>query len=298
MVASYCDSGIALPEKAMVAGCNHTPFSLSRHCCQSFIAEAWLGHMCERGSVERVAKRRLRATHHASSRLHAACRRELRPAAMVGASAERDCRMRTARACIGRSPVAAGVGPAVEPPDRGDAGTTARSCGIGPLHLGRQSQLAPGIGAGAGHFVPASRWPPHSFPGGLELQAHPRRRPCLCARPSCHGDAQAGKASLLQCPETPLLAPTVDAGAGKAHLVVGRSLGIFPEGQVNRDPDHLLRGRRGATRLSLATGIPVVPMGIRFLGGAPGPPVLGNCVMQLEIGAPLVPPAPVQARAR
>jgi len=84
----------------------------------------------------------------------------------------------------------------------------------------------------------------------------------------------------------------------RAHLVVGRSLGIFPEGQVNRDPDHLLRGRRGATRLSLATGIPVVPMGIRFLGGAPGPPVLGNCVMQLEIGAPLVPPAPVQARAR
>src|SRR5215472_15442352 len=146
MVASYCDSGIALPEKRWSPVAT-TPFAFTALLSELHRAEAWLGHMCERGSVERVAKRRLKATHHASSRLHAACRRELRPAAMVGASAERDCRMRTARACIGRSPDAASIGPAVEPPDRGDPGTTARSCGIGPLHLGRQSQLAPGIGA-------------------------------------------------------------------------------------------------------------------------------------------------------
>jgi len=36
-------------------------------------------------------------------------------------------------------------------------------------------------------------------------------------------------------------------------------------------------------------------MGIRFLGGTPGRPIPFNCVMELEIGAPLVPPAPAQA---
>src|SRR5262245_22372084 len=56
----------------------------------------------------------------------------------------------------------------------------------------------------------------------------------------------------------------------RRHLVAGRSIGIFPEGQINRDPDRLLRGRRGTARLSLETSAPVVPVGIRFPGVEPG----------------------------
>lgn len=48
-----------------------------------------------------------------------------------------------------------------------------------------------------------------------------------------------------------------------AHLKAGRSVGVFPEGTVNRDPERLLRGRLGAARLSLEAGVPVVPAGIR-----------------------------------
>jgi 1-acyl-sn-glycerol-3-phosphate acyltransferase len=50
----------------------------------------------------------------------------------------------------------------------------------------------------------------------------------------------------------------------RRHLIAGRSVGIFPEGTVNRDPWQLLRGRYGAARLSLETGVPLIPAGIRF----------------------------------
>lgn len=50
----------------------------------------------------------------------------------------------------------------------------------------------------------------------------------------------------------------------RSHLVRGGSVGIFPEGAVNRNADRLMRGRRAAARLSLETGVPVVPVGIRF----------------------------------
>lgn len=76
----------------------------------------------------------------------------------------------------------------------------------------------------------------------------------------------------------------------RAHLTAGRSIGIFPEGQVNRDPDTLLRGRRGSARLSLEAGVPVVPMGIRFPGAAPGQPISADEPMELHLGAPLFPP--------
>jgi 1-acyl-sn-glycerol-3-phosphate acyltransferase len=43
----------------------------------------------------------------------------------------------------------------------------------------------------------------------------------------------------------------------------GALAGIFPEGTVNADPEPgLLRGRKGAARIALATGAPVVPVGI------------------------------------
>lgn len=43
----------------------------------------------------------------------------------------------------------------------------------------------------------------------------------------------------------------------------GAFAGIFPEGKVNPDPDGgLQRGRSGVGRLALATGAPVIPVGI------------------------------------
>lgn len=69
-----------------------------------------------------------------------------------------------------------------------------------------------------------------------------------------------------------------------AHLRAGRSVGIFPEGTVNRDPERLLRGRLGAARLSLEAGVPVVPGGIRDVGGDPRRPRF-----ELNFGPPLVP---------
>ena len=47
--------------------------------------------------------------------------------------------------------------------------------------------------------------------------------------------------------EQPL--PTLERA--RAHLAAGRAIGVFPEGEVNRDPTRLLRGRRGTARLSL-----------------------------------------------
>jgi 1-acyl-sn-glycerol-3-phosphate acyltransferase len=83
----------------------------------------------------------------------------------------------------------------------------------------------------------------------------------------------------------------------REHLLAGHSIGIFPEGTVNRDPQRLLRGRRGAARLSLETGAPVVPMGIRFPTTAHGKQVPHGAAMELHIGAPLVPPGPIFEQA-
>lgn len=76
----------------------------------------------------------------------------------------------------------------------------------------------------------------------------------------------------------------------RAHLIAGRPVGIFPEGSVNDDPNRLLRGRGGASRLSLQTGIPVVPAGIRFPQIEPGRPIPPLAPMELHIGTPMTPP--------
>jgi 1-acyl-sn-glycerol-3-phosphate acyltransferase len=70
------------------------------------------------------------------------------------------------------------------------------------------------------------------------------------------------------------------------RLLAGRSVGIYPEGTVNRDPERLLRGRLGAARLSLEAGIPVVPVGIRIVGGDVRWPLL-----DITFGSPLRPPS-------
>ena len=74
----------------------------------------------------------------------------------------------------------------------------------------------------------------------------------------------------------------------RRQLVNGHSVGIFPEGTVNRDPDRLLPGHRGAAYLSLATRTPVIPVGIRFPGAAGR--IDDHARMEVSIGAPLVPP--------
>jgi 1-acyl-sn-glycerol-3-phosphate acyltransferase len=73
-------------------------------------------------------------------------------------------------------------------------------------------------------------------------------------------------------------------------LLQGRSIGLFPEGAVNRNPDSLLTGRRGAAYLSQSTGAPVIPVGIRFPEIAPGQPIGDFDRMQVRIGAPMLPP--------
>jgi 1-acyl-sn-glycerol-3-phosphate acyltransferase len=73
------------------------------------------------------------------------------------------------------------------------------------------------------------------------------------------------------------------------HLRAGRSVGVFPEGTVNRDPRRLLTGRPGAAWLSLRTGVPVVPVGIRYPDVPAGEPIPELSSMEIHIGAPLRP---------
>jgi 1-acyl-sn-glycerol-3-phosphate acyltransferase len=74
----------------------------------------------------------------------------------------------------------------------------------------------------------------------------------------------------------------------RQQLANGHSVGIFPEGTVNRDPGRLLLGHRGAAYLSLTTRTPVIPAGIRF-PGAQGR-IDDHAHMEVSIGAPLAPP--------
>jgi 1-acyl-sn-glycerol-3-phosphate acyltransferase len=62
----------------------------------------------------------------------------------------------------------------------------------------------------------------------------------------------------------------------------------------DRDPARLLPGHRGAAYLSLTTGTPVIPVGIRFpeADGRIG----DHARMEVEIGAPLAPPPPSSQR--
>jgi 1-acyl-sn-glycerol-3-phosphate acyltransferase len=73
-------------------------------------------------------------------------------------------------------------------------------------------------------------------------------------------------------------------------LAAGESVGIFPEGTVNRDPRRLLPGRLGAARLSLQSGRPLLPAGLRFPLAPPDRPIGDGARFTLEIGEPLVPP--------
>ena len=89
----------------------------------------------------------------------------------------------------------------------------------------------------------------------------------------------------------PLLTERTPAFARAAErLAAGASVGIFPEGTVNRDPNRLLRGFHGAAQLSLTTGVPIVPAGIRFPQQRAAERIPELAPMGIEFGAPLVPP--------
>ncbi|NJN64388.1 MAG: 1-acyl-sn-glycerol-3-phosphate acyltransferase [Acidobacteria bacterium] len=76
----------------------------------------------------------------------------------------------------------------------------------------------------------------------------------------------------------------------------GRSIGVFPEGTVNRDPERLLHGHYGAARISLATGAPVIPAGIRFPHHPKGARITDRARFTVEIGPPITPPTPSDDR--
>ena len=77
----------------------------------------------------------------------------------------------------------------------------------------------------------------------------------------------------------------------RAHLLAGRSVGVFPEGAISRNPRRLLPGRLGTARLSLETGVPIVPVGIRFPAADLDRPIPENAAMEVHIGPALKPPA-------
>lgn len=81
-----------------------------------------------------------------------------------------------------------------------------------------------------------------------------------------------------------------------AALADGTSVGIYPEGRRNADPWMLAPVRKGAAVLALRSGVPLIPIGIRFparerLGRLPR---LGRMI--LHIGEPLT-TAELQLRA-
>ncbi len=68
----------------------------------------------------------------------------------------------------------------------------------------------------------------------------------------------------------------------------GRSIGIFPEGRRNRNPETLARAKPGIGHIALRTGVEVVPVGIDFnCRTTKGKiPVLGRTIVR--IGRPLL----------
>jgi 1-acyl-sn-glycerol-3-phosphate acyltransferase len=75
----------------------------------------------------------------------------------------------------------------------------------------------------------------------------------------------------------------------RRYLLRGRSIGIFPEGTTNRDPERLLRGRFGAAQLSLETGVPILPVGIRYETASLRPDLFKR--LRIKVGEPLWSPS-------
>jgi 1-acyl-sn-glycerol-3-phosphate acyltransferase len=77
----------------------------------------------------------------------------------------------------------------------------------------------------------------------------------------------------------------------RSLLANGAQVAVFPEGTVNRSATRLLRGERGAARLSLSSGAPIVPVGIRFLGQRAGNVIDSSSAICVHVGQAIRPPA-------
>jgi 1-acyl-sn-glycerol-3-phosphate acyltransferase len=72
----------------------------------------------------------------------------------------------------------------------------------------------------------------------------------------------------------------------------GRPVGAFVEGTTNPHPTRLLRGQRGAARLSLEADVPVLPIGLRFPEhDDPDAPITSGERLSVHVGHPRTPPA-------
>ena len=80
-------------------------------------------------------------------------------------------------------------------------------------------------------------------------------------------------------------------GLALARTVIegGESVGIFPEGTVNKDDTQLLRGRKGAARLALDTGVSILPIGVRYPFRKQGQSRLLGGAMRLHVGEAISP---------
>ena len=85
------------------------------------------------------------------------------------------------------------------------------------------------------------------------------------------------------------LAPTTGTIERCAEkLLAGCSIGIFPEGKRNRDPESLVRGRSGVGHIALQSGAPVIAVGIDFISriNRGKIPMLGRTIVR--IGQPMM----------
>jgi 1-acyl-sn-glycerol-3-phosphate acyltransferase len=92
-----------------------------------------------------------------------------------------------------------------------------------------------------------------------------RRRPVRFLVASEFYDMPAVGAVLRAYRQIPIRRGRRDTHALDAAIeaLAGGSLaGIFPEGRVNPRPEYLERVRRGAARIAIASGAPIVPVGI------------------------------------
>lgn len=75
----------------------------------------------------------------------------------------------------------------------------------------------------------------------------------------------------------------------RQRLESGCSVGIYPEGTANRNREWLLKGFSGPAQLSLSTGVPLLPMGIRFPNHPLDKPLGEFAPLRIKIGKPLKP---------
>lgn len=71
-------------------------------------------------------------------------------------------------------------------------------------------------------------------------------------------------------------------------LAGGGVVALYPEGTRNREPFQLLPGRTGVARLALTTGVPVLPVGVDYVGRAQGDRAEGWPHLIVRVGSPVV----------